>query len=288
MPKERCPVREITCRSLDELVAEVQKLQRPLHADGEMLWFRGAKEHGHGLLPSLMRITEGLSDEDHDQVEEDLFFEFQARATELRERGLTDWEYLFFSRHYGLPTRVLDWTDTLGVALYFALEGWENESGKDKLAIWVLNPYSLNQKTWELRDIILPRYLGWDEREDEYWEFGELLAAEGNWAWDGPVAIYPIQINDRVRAQRGWFTIHGNDRRALEHQFPREVTKIVLMPDCVASSREFLDLAGFNRFSIYPDLENLAKWLRDQHRTAAQRKRLHTGDRKQRRSARHR
>jgi hypothetical protein len=275
-------VKEIACENWSSLLAALNATEEFLEAKDESLWFRGCRDCGYKLVPSLMRDTHGLSDEDHDQVEQDLFFEFQARAAELRHLGLTEWEYLFFGRHHGVPTRVLDWTDTFGVSLYFALEGWENltEGRTREPTIWIVNPYKLNTETWNEREIILPRYLGLDA-DDEYWDFGELLAASGSWAWDGPVAIYPIQINERVRAQRAWFTIHGNDRRALEDQFPHSVVKLILKPECMPPALNFLQLAGFNRFSIYPDLDNLATWIRAERLQWAARRRVrNSGDEK--------
>ena len=41
---------------------------------------------------------------------------------------------------------VLDWTDTFAVALYFALEGWTEHN---EPSIWVVNPYQVNEITWE-------------------------------------------------------------------------------------------------------------------------------------------
>jgi hypothetical protein len=259
--------RQITtarCNSWNDLADALHAAKKKLDREGEGIWFRGCREVDHQLLPSLMRDTQGLTDDDHDQFEQDLFYEFQARAGELRERGLSDWEYLFFGRHYGVPTRVLDWTDTFFVALYFALEEWAATSANGREpTIWLLNPYELNQESWDVRDIVLPRYLGMDE-DGDYSDFGELLAATGWWAWDKPVALYPIQINQRVRAQRGWFTIHGNDRAALEEQCPESVAKLILQPGCVNEALGLLDLAGFNRFTLYPDLDNLARHLREQ------------------------
>lgn len=237
----------------------------------EGLWFRGTSDSAHELMPTLMRYTNGLDKDDHDAMEQELFFEFQAKSPDLRSRNLTDWEYLFYSRHHGLPTRLIDWTDTLGVAVYFALEPFLDAAlnGRQRPAtepaIWALNPYSLNEKTWDFRDIILPRYLGFQGNDEDYWDFGELLVAEGNWAWNGPVAIYPIQLGDRVRAQRGWFTIHGNSRKPIEHQYPRLLWKIILEKKCIEDGLLFLEWAGFNKSSIYPDLDNLAVWLRQKN-----------------------
>src|SRR5262245_15735047 len=123
MPRPRSSVLEIECDGWDDLRRGVDEIRPNLDVrDGEFLWFRGSQDSRYSLSPSLMRDTDGLSRDDHDGIEQNLFFEFQARAAELRARGLSDWEYLFFGRHYGLPTRVLDWTDTSGIALYFATE----------------------------------------------------------------------------------------------------------------------------------------------------------------------
>jgi hypothetical protein len=271
--RSRAPEGYAVCRAADwsQLAALVSRAKQELSPrKGEDLWFRGTSDSNYKLAPTLMRDTTGLSTDRHDGIEQNLFFEFQARSSELRSRNLNDWEYLFHSRHHGIPTRLIDWTDTLGVAIYFALEEHQHSTTGGsgglavKPAIWVLNPYSLNEKTWDNRDIILPRYLGLDD-DKEYWDFGELLVGDGKWAWDGPVAVYPIQLGERVRAQRGWFTIHGNNRKPLEEQFPRLLWKIVLEPKCVVDGLQFLEWAGFNKFSIYPDLDSLATLLRQKN-----------------------
>jgi hypothetical protein len=272
--RARAPEGYVICRAADwsQLTALVSDAKQELSPDNsEGLWFRGTADSVHQLMPTLMRYTDGLDADDHDGMEQNLFFEFQAKSPELRSRNLTDWEYLFHSRHHGLPTRLIDWTDTLGVAVYFALEPLMDAALKGgpvpttAPAIWALNPYSLNEETWDVRDITLPRYLGLRGKANDYWDFGELLAAEGEWKWDGPVAIYPVQLGDRVRAQRGWFTIHGNIREPLEQQYPQLLWQIILEKKCIDEALLFLELAGFNKYSIYPDLDNLAIWLRQKN-----------------------
>ena len=124
---------------------------------GEEPWYRGVGAAALPLLPSLFWRASNLADDDLDQLEQNLFFEFQARARELHERNLTDWDYLFFMRHHRVPTRILDWTDSFGVAAYFSIECHQVSDTSQAPCIWVLNPYALNEHSWEVRDLVQPK-----------------------------------------------------------------------------------------------------------------------------------
>jgi hypothetical protein len=270
---------EFHANDWSSLISLKKKLEGALTSErDEILWFRGVTDSSFELTPTLMRYTDGLNENRHDAIERDLFFEFQAKSPDLKIRNLSDWDYLFYSRHHDVPTRLLDWTDTLGVAIYFALEEIIDAEVKGKKwperppAIWILNPYALNRRTWEIDEVVSPRYLGL--RGNKEWDFGELLDEDNKyWEWDGPVAVYPIQLSERVRAQRGWFTIHGNNRWALEAQLPKFVSKIILKEQCIKDGLLFLECAGFNKFSIYPDYDSLAIWLTQKNMPTAKPKR---------------
>jgi hypothetical protein len=162
-------------------------------APGDERFYRGHADCTWPLLPTLMRAYPSARIDD---VESDLFFEFQARAKELHHLQLSDWDVLFFMRHHGVPTRLLDWTETLGVALHFALENHLAQSRGSADAcpcVWILNPYRLNGRGHR-RDLFAPKNLGWDEEEETYYDYGELLLEEDSrWWWDAPLAIYPQQ-----------------------------------------------------------------------------------------------
>lgn len=246
----------VECDNWNALREQVRACYREFRA----VWFRGECSDAFKLLPSLMRDTLGLTNAEHDLYEQDTFFEFQARAGELRGLNLDDWEYLFYARHYGLPSRVLDWTENFGVALYFAVA---NEALKGRPCLWLIDPYQLNYITVGVEEIVLPRYLG--QVDEDYWDYGELLADPNEWTWEEPAAIYPLQNNTRVRAQQGWFTIHGASREPLENQVPNLCVKLIIGEPCMSEAREFLQFAGINRYSVYPDLENLALQIRKQN-----------------------
>jgi FRG domain len=53
-------------------------------------------------------------------------------------RDETD-QWLFLAQHVGLPTRLLDWTESSLVGLYFALQ-------YSKPVVWMLDPFALNRE----------------------------------------------------------------------------------------------------------------------------------------------
>jgi hypothetical protein len=254
-----------SCATWDQVRAALANATKHIGLrKGEEPWFRGACSSSFELLPTLFWRARDWKNKVMDAFESDLFFEFQARARELHERNLSDWDCLFFMRHHGAPTRILDWTDSFGMATYFAMDGEDPTTAGATRCVWVLNPYGLNEKTWtDDRDLVQPARLGDVKGYEEPWDFGDLLRGSGPWLHDGPVAIYPLQISERMRAQRGWFTIFGNSRKPLEAQYPRLLARIDFKPAVIPATREFLAMAGLRPYSVYPDLDHLAREVMD-------------------------
>lgn len=239
--------------------------------DTDEAWFRGHSCGAYQLLPSLFRPYDNR---DNEKVwakiwgkESDLFWEFWARARELHGVIEDDWDILFAMQHYGTPTRLLDWTEVLGVAVYFATLGVDesNPTALQPPCVWVLNPYGLNTaSTGHESDLFAPRNLGWEEPEEEdeegqYYTYSELLA-EPCIDWDWPLAIYPRQRNPRLHAQRAWFTIHGDEFWAMETINGREnyLRSVELPFEAIPAAREFLEIAGIDHYLLFADLEALS------------------------------
>jgi hypothetical protein len=234
--------------------------------DNEECFFRGHTNREHTLLPGLFRYPSGLfSPKQFWEIEGDMFYEFRARAKEVHAGNITDWDILFYMQHHGAKTRLLDWTESLGVALYFALVNYNLETSTP--TIWLLNPYKLNKKYFGHRDLWAPENLDkYDEDEEEYLSYSQYLLYGNNrkiW-WEQPLAIYPIRRVDRLTTQGGYFTIHGRDMRPIEDIIDESeeiYQKIELSKDVVESAFLFLDYSGIHDFTMFPDLDGLAKYL---------------------------
>lgn len=277
---------------LELVEAEVHDLSFSHH---ERPWFRGCSDRSHGQLPSLFRaktlerayagsrMPKPLSLENPDDVvrlESDLFFDFQTRLHRERVELRSAWDLLFLMRHYGFPTRTLDWTETLGVALHFAIQDCSDAASP---TLWVLNPHELNGLTTSQRDTILPRYIGalslaapevdYDVLLAEYQFDSTGLFASAAGRHDGPanrqnrctspLAICPEMSNLRMQAQSGTFTVHRDDWRAMELQVDQKCLRQIVLPkQAIEGARLFLKEAGLTTRVIFPGVDGLAAEMR--------------------------
>ena len=235
----------------------------------EECFFRGHSQSTHSLLPGLFRGVEIKGKKIPDDlwaIESDLFYEFRAKARELHKDHISDWHILFYMQHHGVRTRLLDWSESLAVAVYFALLNYD--SLKSHPCVWILNPYKLNEEYHDSRDLFDPQllgfYEGYETEGDSYAEMILYNDPEDVFPWDAPLGLYPVRRADRLTTQSGYFTIHGNDCRPFEKSIPalkNICRKIDIPKDAIMSAQLFLKHAGVNQFTLFPDMDGLAKYL---------------------------
>jgi hypothetical protein len=250
------------------IIKSIRETWTPVPGDPEELWFRGQSKRKYNLLPGLYR-----PDVVARQYDEPTIFETFKNLSMpfVRERPENEWEWYFMAQHYGLYTRLLDWTENPLAAVYFAISEEIMMRGKAELdkdlrspiarsvhdndspCVWMIDAGTLNKQTsgedqilatgGELTEGFLP---------------GEVTAKL-------PIAIQPARANPRIVAQQGMFTVHGSEQIPLEDLGENHSTirMAVISIDKCNLSRFWDDLAvmGINGLSIFPELQSVADYI---------------------------
>ena len=107
------------------------------------VWFRGEPETKTPLTPSVFRSVEKKGSPMW--IEEHSIFNYaRNRIPAFTKYSDKLFETLSLMQHHGIPTRLLDWSESLLVALYFAVR--DLRSDQDSL-VFVLNARRLNRIT---------------------------------------------------------------------------------------------------------------------------------------------
>lgn len=243
---------ELEIKSVGELIDQIRIAKE---ANQATPWFRGQAETAWTLLPGLLRADPGVS-------ETTLLSRFKQSAAMLTQSAPRDsFDWIFLMQHYGVPTRLLDWSENPLVAAYFAVESFNDHAGKDA-AIWVLFPSKLNRNANIVDEHETDYVPSFDDEEVKGYSTESVRQKTRLELF--PIATIATRNNARIQAQLGTFTIHHNKIVPIERVGAGDhVTKLVIPSAHRESMLEELRLLGVNRFSLFPEMASIGILLKE-------------------------
>lgn len=217
--------------SVGALVDEASKF-----AVKSQVLFRG-QDCREPLVPKIARPDPAIDTSSREQMMLDELKRRCARSPQLL--GEDDWDALVVAQHYGMSTRLLDWTTNPLVALWFAC--FDLRADREGYVFMLIVPDS----------IML------DRTKDR-----NPLKIAGNRVFK------PSVNNDRLLAQSGWFTAHAYSKASqcfVDLHKDTSLPKQILMKGVKGSDKatffRTLDRLGINQESLFPGLEGTCRYV---------------------------
>lgn len=268
-------------------VQQYTKAKKTETFPGELVpWFRGNSKKFYELDPALLRTENKnnqinsnyfdilkIDEEDENAtiegikgIEEYMIRRFSTSGlphVSLHDPLKIHWHMLM--QHNGLPTRLLDWSKSAMIALYFAIRKCSDRKiSRDTsidAAVWALDPRRLQEECEGTRRI----YTEIDKDKKDIIE--SYINLDEDCAKKYPLPIIPAHVHDRISAQQARFTFHSHKRGKL-FEFGKKLAASTRYPPLVKFVIPFeyqetilraLRLMGVSDQEITPSLDSISR-----------------------------
>jgi hypothetical protein len=201
------------------------------------------------------------------QLERHLLRNFRKYAHRSVVEKDSIWHWLSVAKHYGLPTRLMDWTYSPYVALHFATDAIEL-FGEDGV-IWAVNYVNIHERAPELFKQALTHEGAHVFTVDMIAHAVHDLEHLETLSQDPFVLFFePPSIDDRIVNQFALFTLSSSSNFTLDpwlEKHPDAYRKIIIPTSLKWEIRDKLDQANISERVLFPGLDGLSKYLKRQY-----------------------
>ena len=221
--------------------------------------FRGQSDARWHLTTTFERAAFNLESADRGDLEQKIILEFKRRAHHYLSKvpeKTSHLEWLSLLQHFGGPTRLLDFTRSFYIALYFAIEGAQSDS-----AVWVVDISFLSEEK---------PTLGVKSTYSEKAEVtvNEILKTPGR-RDDKPgiVAVEPFTLNERMSIQQGLHLFPKNLYKTFEQNLfeplgvneDKAVRKYIIPKKLHLLITDWLAQMNITAATLFPGLDGFAR-----------------------------
>ena len=256
-------IREVEIKDSDELIRKINELPNNFI-------YRGHADSAWKLESTLERtLGDKWSSELAKKCEDHYLNLFKSKyhiynGNEHEPKSKLAW--LSVMQHYGAPTRLIDFTESPYVALYFALEAYNPLLKKD-LAIYAIDYNSIMD---ESLSYISKRDSSFKKTRNEIIGKQDSLFDDvvDRFSYEVVWITEPLELNARIDRQSGTFLISGDTEKRIEDLLVKQIYSNVIIHKYIIPSSLYENIyallrkMNINAKTIYGDLGGLAKSIK--------------------------
>jgi type I restriction enzyme M protein len=248
-------------QSIEDFVARISRIKAK---HSPVTWYRGHSDANYRLVPTIGRSFSynGKKLTFSTDQEHLLLHRFRRRIYPHTGRILNAWEALLLARHHALPTRILDWSRSPFVALFFAASQRQNDDGD----IWAMVRFDDGEHDLDVLHLSTEV-----PAKDPLTILDPPPDLDPGAVSDAVKILHPFYNSARIVSQDGVFTLHSDPLRPLD-EFANQpfddkrldFEHLIRIPIPATAKRKLiiqLDTFAINRRTIFPDLDGIAQHL---------------------------
>ena len=267
----------LVLKNWQEVLAEVNKRIKKTRSEGESIWFRGQNEPWpvrsklHRYILDLEKSAGKEGQVSRKELASLLLREFQTMFQVFGQKSVHllppieqgPWGRVFSMQHYGIPTPLVDFSESFALAVYMA--NWNRDPNKDA-AIYILEPLKMNAQSH-----VGPHQVALNDDSPGFVSRAltelyhptlyssvpeEIIAPEElkDRTQLPSLAVTPTAINGRMRAQKAAFVLSSPSFDPIDEASEDAILKIVLSASTYEDSIDWLNLVGFEHVEYFPDI----------------------------------
>lgn len=272
------PIKEIEVKNIDQLNTIIwdQQYNPSINRNRSPYLYRGLPNRAYHLATSLHRNC-GVK---KDELECSILSNFtKYAAIEDSTPNSSVWRQMTIGQHHGLPTRLIDWSYSVLVALHFATSGEDlGNMDKNDCVLWQINVSEMNkrlpsryQKILESRNAFLMTMDMMDKlTKGEENERGVLSRYDESMGNNAMVLLEPPSVDQRIISQYSYFSVipaemeHEEDDLGIEAflDTTSDTVKFIIDANLKWRIRDMLDQMNVNERIVYPGLDGLTAWIK--------------------------